>query len=36
MAFEVDLDMVVSSEQLALLAEGLGLSLLDLGKSRSA
>jgi hypothetical protein len=33
-ANEVDLDMVVSSEQLALLTKGLGLSLLDLGKSR--
>jgi len=29
-----DLDMVVSSEQLALLAESLGLALLDLRKSR--
>jgi hypothetical protein len=27
---EVDLDMVVSSKQLALLAKSLGLSLLDL------
>lgn len=35
MAAEVDfLDMVVSSKQLALLAESLGLALLDLRKSR--
>ena len=35
MTAEVDfLDMVVSSKQLALLAESLGLALLDLRKSR--
>ena len=36
MTAEVDfLDMVVSSKQLALLAESLGLTLLDLRKSRT-
>ena len=34
MTAEVNLDMVVSSKQLALLAESLGLALLDLRKSR--
>jgi hypothetical protein len=34
MTAEVNLDMVVSSKQLALLAESLGLTLLDLRKSR--